>query len=124
VTDEDVLGDRQVGEQPRLLLDDGDAASPRVGRPADRHGLTVDDDRAAIGFVDAGQDLDERALAGPVLADEGVRFAGEQVERDILDGERRAEPLRDALERDAGRRRRRHPTGSGLASRATGAEAS
>ena len=60
-----------------------------------------------------GQDLDEGALAGPVLADQRVDLAGEQLERDVVERLRREEPLGDAAELDA--------RGARRASRARGA---
>ena len=103
VAHEDVLGDRQVREQPRLLVDDGDPELAGVGRPAE-------DDRArrrarpmpVSGLVDAGQDLDERALAGAVLADERVDLAGAQLQRHVGERLGRPEPLRDAAQGDGG----------------------
>ena len=60
--------------------------------------------------MDPGEDLDERALAGAVLADERVDLAGTQVERHVVERLGRPEPLRHAGERDGARRGR--PTGS------------
>ena len=44
----------------------------------------------------AGDDLDERRFAGPVFADEGVDFAGAQVEGDALEGLNAGEGFADA----------------------------
>ncbi len=82
----DVLGDGQVGEEGRLLVDRGDAE----GAGAD--GVVVDDrlaedfERALVGGVGAGDDLDERRFAGAVLADESVDLPGAEVERDTAEG--------------------------------------
>ena len=96
VADEDVLGDRQVREEARLLVDDRDTERPGVGGPVDLRRLAIQKDRPAVGLVDAGQDLDQRALAGAVLADQGVDLAGQEGERDVVERLGRREALRDA----------------------------
>jgi len=45
-----------------------------------RDGRAGDGDRAAVGLVGAGDDLDQRALAGAVLAEQGVDLAGLKIE--------------------------------------------
>ena len=72
---EDVLGDREVGEERRLLVDDGDAGVARVGGAVEVDRLAVDQHVAGVGPVDAGQQLHERRLAGAVLADQRVHLA-------------------------------------------------
>ena len=44
-------------------------------RAADRDRLAGEQDLAAVRLVDAGHDLDQRRLAGAVLAEEGVDLA-------------------------------------------------
>ena len=46
-----------------------------TGRPARKF--------AAIGLMYAGDDLDQRRFAGPVLAEKGMNFAGVKGERDV-----------------------------------------
>ena len=75
VADEDVLGDVQVGEEQRLLVDRRDAEALRLGGAADGHRLAVEQDLAAVGLVDAGDDLDQRRLAGAVLAEQRMDLA-------------------------------------------------
>ena len=62
----------------------------------------ADADGAAVGGVHAGDDLDQRRLAGAVLAEERVHLAGEDVEVDVLEHADAGEGLRDAGERDEG----------------------
>ena len=76
VADEDVLGDVQVGKEQRFLIDRGDAEALRLGGAADRDRLAGEQDLAAIGLVDAGDDLDQRRFAGAVLAEQRMDFAG------------------------------------------------
>ena len=47
----------------------------------------------AIGPVDAGQDLDQRALAGAVLAGQRMNLAGLQAEIDVAQDLDRSEAL-------------------------------
>ncbi len=103
MADEHVLRHAQVGEQPRLLVDDGDAQGARLGRPVDESRRPVEEDGPGVGLVDAGKDLDERALARPVLADQRVDLAGAQVQRHVGQGRRGPEPLADTAELHAGR---------------------
>ncbi len=70
-----VLGDRQVGTENQLLMDDGDAGTGRVARRMKGRRPAVDEDAAAIGAVHPGQDLAQRALAGAVLSQQGVALA-------------------------------------------------
>ena len=80
MADEDVLGDRQVGEDHRLLVDGGDAEALRVLRGlAGRDRRPVDADLAAVLLLDAGHDLDQRRLAGAVLAEQRVDLAAMQL---------------------------------------------
>ena len=64
--DAGIVRGRPVAERERLAVD------PR---------LTV----ARVGLVVAGEDLDQRRLAGTVLADERVHFARGDVEADIVE---------------------------------------
>jgi hypothetical protein len=52
----------------------------RVARAGERHRLAAHQQAARIGRVDAGEHEQQRALAGAVLADDGVHLAA-------LDGE-------------------------------------
>ena len=83
----DVLGDRHVRKERRMLMDDRD---PELLR--DRRGELVnrgafEHDRAAIGRRRARCDVHQRRLAGAVFSEEGMHLAREHVERDV--GERR-----------------------------------
>ena len=121
VADEHVLGDGQVREQPRLLVDDGDARAP--GRGPGRASTIGSPSSSTVpvsGLVDAGQDLDERALARAVLADQRVDLAGAQLERDV--GQRLGR-ARTAWRRRAARRPAAPPRSLGAAARSRGAPA-
>ena len=66
------------------------AAMASRGEPK-RDRLAVEQDLAGVGPVQPGQDVHQRALAGAVLAEQGVDLAGAQVEVDVVVGERRPE---------------------------------
>jgi hypothetical protein len=79
----DVVDDRAGVDRQDLLVDDGDAPGAHPSRRSvpdlfafDRHGAGVDAE-------DAADQLHQRALAGAVLADDGVDFPrrGDQVHR-------------------------------------------
>ena len=59
-------------------------------------GRPVDQDLSLIGGDDAGKRLDERALAGAVMSDQGVNLASAQRERHIVERDDRPERLGDA----------------------------
>ena len=106
---EDVLRDGQIGEEARLLVDDGNAERARVCGPVERHGLAVEHDGARIGLVDAREHLDDCALTGPVFADERMDLARQKRERDVQQRLRGPEPLRHPGEGH----RRRYARGAG-----------
>ena len=92
---EDVLGDAEVGEDHRFLVDRDDAAALRIGGRTQRDELTVDANLAGVGCVDPRHRLDERRLARPVLADQGVDLTGEQLDPGTAQRPSRPELLRD-----------------------------
>jgi hypothetical protein len=77
---EDVLGDREVGEERRLLVDHRDAGGLRLRGAREVGGLAVEQHLAGVQAVHAGHDLDQGGLAGAVLPDE-------RVDRPALDDE-------------------------------------
>ena len=91
--DQHVLRDAQCRDDAHLLRDDDDAARQRVPRAREPAGPAVDRDRAAVGAVDAAQDLDQRRLAGAVLADQRMDLTGPDRERHVVQREGRLEAL-------------------------------
>src|SRR5699024_11374237 len=84
-TQGDVLGDAELGHQVQLLVDGGDAVAlggPDVGQ---LDGSAVDQDPAAVGLVDAGHHLDQRGIAGAVLAEEELDLCGAHLDGDVID---------------------------------------
>jgi hypothetical protein len=77
-------------------VDEGD---PRGVGGARHERRAVEQDLAGIGADDAGQDLDQRRLAGPVLAEQRQNLAPVELEVDGVAGERAAEALGDPAKR-------------------------
>ena len=85
VAEEDVLGDVEVRHQVELLVDRRDAVLDRLRRRRERRLLAVPDEGALVGLVEAGEHLDQRRLAGAVLAEQAVHLAGPDVEVDAVE---------------------------------------
>ncbi len=66
----------------------------RLGARTD--GAAGEPDLAGVGRVDPRQNLDQRRLAGAVLAEQRVDLAAPDVEIDVVERERRGEPLDEA----------------------------
>ncbi|MEY9883986.1 hypothetical protein ABIA43_005520 [Bradyrhizobium sp. USDA 328] len=90
-----VLRHRQVRQQVDLLVDGGDAGPKRRLGRARRDLFTTDPDNAGISRKNAGDDLDQRGLAGAVLAEQRMDLAGAQREVDLLQGTHGAKALAD-----------------------------
>ena len=97
VAEEDVLGDRQVGHQGELLVDDHDALGLGVvdGREADGAAAVVDLALVAASRLDAGEHLHERGLAGAVLAADRVDLALVDRQGHVLEGDDAGKSLGD-----------------------------
>src|SRR5262249_52840966 len=85
--------------EARLLVDHRDAARARLAGGARAVRLSGEVRRAGIRADGAGEDLHERALAGAVLAEEGVDFAAANREVRAREGLHLAEALRHPLHR-------------------------
>jgi hypothetical protein len=104
VAEEDVLGDRQVGAEGELLVDDHDpVALAVVDRPVG-HLLALEGDRAVERpvRVDPAQHLHQSGLPRAVLAADGVHLAALHLEVDAVERLHAAEVLHDALHREYG----------------------
>ncbi len=92
-----VLGDSEVGRHRRVLEHRGETVCLGVARTPERDRLAVDLDRSGIGAQDAGEDLDERRLAGTVGAEEGVHLSRSNLQIDGAQRHHRAERLGDGV---------------------------
>ena len=97
-----VLDDVEVVAEREILVDDLDPELRRVLRAADRDRLAVEQHLAVVHPVDAGDALDERRLAGAVVADERHDLARPNLEVDVGQGLHGAERLRDAAKLEEG----------------------
>src|SRR5690606_674096 len=95
LSEHDVLGDGEDGHEHEVLVHHADAGGHRVARAGERDGLTVDDDLTAVGLVQPVQHVHQRALAGTVLAQDGVDLARLDDEVDRVVGDERPERLGD-----------------------------
>ena len=105
----DVLRHAELGDDVDFLRNEGDAGPLRlgdIGRPVGRagqgHGAGI-----AAGGVDAGEDLNQRRLAGAVLPQERDDLPWSNREVDVVEGEDPGEPLRQVRSGDQRSRRRR-----------------
>ncbi len=73
--EKDVLAGGESRHQAPLLVDDADPPCEGLARIGDPGVLAVDAVRPFVRPVDTGDDLDEGALAGPVLAEERLHLA-------------------------------------------------
>ena len=120
IADRDVVGDRQVRDQRQLLEDAGDAGGLRVGGRRERDRRAVEQHAALVGRDDAGHDLDQRRLAGAVLAEHRVDAAGAGPSRcGVLRarGRRRSASRRPRSRTAASRDARRRARGTRVTSR-------
>ena len=83
----------EVGQQREVLVEGLDAERARVVRLAEATRLAVDDDLAGVGMHGAREHLDQRRLAGAVVADDGHDLARADREVDAVDGHDRAVAL-------------------------------
>ena len=77
-TERDVLGNGQAAEQREMLEHHADTEASSDGRTGYLDGRALPQDFARIGVQHAVYDLDERALAGAVLPQQGVNLAGQK----------------------------------------------
>src|SRR5262245_26310996 len=76
-------------KEGRLLVDRSDAEGSRRVWIDVRQGRAAHDQGTGISMLGAGDDLDQRGLAGTVLPDKSVHLAGAEIERHAIE---RAEP--------------------------------
>jgi hypothetical protein len=90
-----VLGHGQVRGERRVLEHRRQAGGAGVRRRAEPDRPAVHHHHAGVGREHAGEDLDQRALAGPVGADQPVDLAPLDREVNRAEGHHRAVPLGD-----------------------------
>ena len=75
-----VLDQSERADQRQSLRQEADTGGNGILAPSKRRLLPVDANFAAVGLVDAGEDLRQRRFAGAVLADDRVDFARTKLE--------------------------------------------
>jgi hypothetical protein len=86
-----------------VLVHHRDPGVERVARSVELHPIPVEPDLALVRPVEAREDVRERALAGPVLAEQCVHLPGRCLEIDPFVRDHAGEALGDAAHGD-GRR--------------------
>ena len=90
------------GHDVQFLMDEAQAAPVRLVRAAQRRQGAVEPDFAFVGRDRAGEDLDQRALAGAVLAHQRERLAGSKLKRSVLQGQGAAVGFAQMADREQG----------------------
>ncbi len=90
-------GQRRREREVLLHHAHGAPEGPGERRPKGAH-------RALVGWEQSRGDPEQRRLAGAVLADDGVDLPDLERQRDVVDGEHRAEALADPLDGERGQR--------------------
>jgi hypothetical protein len=103
---EDVLCHRHVGTEREFLVNERDAVTARIERRRRTVGGAVNLDGARIGRERTRQHVHERALAGPVLADQRVNLPGFELEAHPIERHGGAEALLDSVDVEKRHRRR------------------
>ena len=116
-----VLDDVEVVAESEVLVDDLDPEPCSILRPVNVDGRPLEEDLAAVGGVRAGHALDERRLAGTVVADECHHLAAPHLEVDVGQRLHRPEGLRNVPELEDWRAGVGHDPGRSKATRKNGA---
>jgi hypothetical protein len=98
LVDDEVLGDGEVVEQREVLIDNLHAFADRFDRRHPGMGSAVQDDAPGVGSQRARDDLDERGLAGAVLARQAVDLAGPDRQADVVERLDAGEGLLDVVD--------------------------
>src|SRR5437762_176636 len=96
-------------------MNDADAHFFRIARAFEVDGLAAKQNLSFKIGEDSGEQLHQCALAGAVLADDGVQLARQNVKRDVVEGDDAGEALGDVLNGDE----RGHLLSDGLSRRAS-----
>lgn len=96
----EVLVDGQVGQQPKVLVDEAEPNVARVllGVAVGQWPAVHQDRGARVGRVDTGEALDDRGLSGAVLAQECMDLARTDVEAHVRQRHLARERLPDAAQ--------------------------
>jgi hypothetical protein len=101
VAEDDVLRHGERLHEPEMLVHHPDPRVERVAGGVEVHRSPVQENLALVRPVEAGEDVRERALPGPVLAEERVHLAGGRLEVDAVIRDHARKPLRDPAHLDS-----------------------
>ena len=90
-----MLDDVQVVRQREVLVHDLDAEPGRLTGTVDPHTVAFEANLTLVERVDPGDPLDQRGLAGAVVADERHDLTAADLEVDVVQRLHRPEGLRD-----------------------------
>jgi hypothetical protein len=96
--EEDVVEDAQLVDQREVLIDGVDPERAGVDDRVQLDRLVVEVDRPRVRLVVAREDLDQRRLAGAVVAEQAEHLAVLQAQVDVAERGDGAEPLGHALD--------------------------
>jgi hypothetical protein len=91
----DVLGDGEDRDEHEVLVDHPDPRGDRVAGVVEGDELVVDEDLALIRLIEAVEDVHERGLARPVLAEQAEDLATIDAQVDAVVGDDAREALGD-----------------------------
>ena len=95
-TDNEIFCSGQGGNQREVLVHHADAERLRVARIVNGHLIAVQQEFPPVGGIKSHDALDERRLAGAVLAEQRMEGARRDLDRYVLQRFERAERLRHA----------------------------
>ena len=98
VREDDVLRHRHHRDQHEVLVHHPDPGLDRVAGRAHPRRRALDSNLSLLGRVEPVEDVHQRRLARPVLAEERVNLAPPEVEADVVVGNDAREALRDPAE--------------------------
>ena len=96
VAEMDVVRDGEPLDEVELLVDGRDAQPQRRDRVREAHRRPLPEHLALVGLVRAGEHLDQRGLAGAVLAEQAVHLARAHRQVDAVERAHAGELLDDA----------------------------
>ena len=94
---QEVVFNTEIGGQVEFLVDHGHAGDSTLMGIGWCVWLSRQFHSSGIGTVSPAENFHERTLAGPILADQCEDFAGMDFQRNILQGQGRAEAFADAV---------------------------
>ena len=109
--DHDVLADREARNKIALLMHRADAGGDRLARRREADLFAVDQEAAFVRPIKAGHDLDQRRLAGAILADKSVNLPRPDFQRDAVQRDDAREALAHILDSETASRSRRSVRG-------------